>query len=164
MKRISIICLIIILCLTACINPTEEEPTFEEILQSSDTLETEIERIAVIPKIEGFSGMQGGWTDGQYYYQSFLRYNWNDENNNEVIIVKYDLTKEEIVEQSEILKLNHANDITYNPKLDYFVVCHNEPNYKKISYVAQESLIIIGTKTLNYNIYGIDYNATYAVM
>lgn len=158
MKKISILCLILIMVLTACTPAKEKEPTFEEILQSSDTLEAEIESVATITNPSGFPGMQGGCTDGKYYYQSFLSYDLDNQENNDVIIVKYDLETGEIVAQSEVLKLCHANDITYNSKLNRLVICHNKPEFKKVTYMDPETLVVTKTETLNYSIYAIDYN------
>ena len=55
--------------------------------------------------------------------------------------------------------LNHANDITYNSKLDLLVVAHNNPNRTHISFVNPETLEITETKVIEYKIYCIDYNA-----
>lgn len=109
---------------------------------------------------------QGGCTDGQYYYQAFITYKDTTtedgdakEVNNKVRILKYDLTNK-TSEWSDVLLLNHANDMTYNSKLDRLIVCHNNGAPNKITFVDPETLTITGSETLNVNIYSIAYNAT----
>lgn len=104
---------------------------------------------------------QGGCTDGQYYYQAFITYKdtTDAEVNNQVRILKYDLTNK-TSEWSDVLLLNHANDMTYNSKLDRLIVCHNNGAPNKITFVDPETLTITGSETLNVNIYSIAYNAT----
>ena len=58
------------------------------------------------------------------------------------------------------MSLNHANDITYNSKLDRLIVCHNTGAANKVTYINPNDLKITGEKTLDFNIYSIDYNAT----
>lgn len=89
---------------------------------------------------------QGGCWDGQYYYQAVMKKNTDsyyyysnydaetnasakevNQNLHEVIIQKYVLSEDGnwalasdlTTYQSEVLKLRHANDITYNPNLKY---------------------------------------------
>jgi len=104
---------------------------------------------------------QGGCTDGQYYYQAFItcKDTTNAEVNNQVRILKYDLTNK-TSEWSDVLLLNHANDMTYNSKLDRLIVCHNNGAPNKITFVDPETLTITGSKTLSVDIYSIAYNAT----
>lgn len=105
---------------------------------------------------------QGGYTDGTYHYQAFIVAPSNFttdasvEVNNKVFIVKYDMSGN-IVDQSEVLSLNHANDITYNSKLGYYVVCHAKPEYQ-ISYLDPETLEIVDTFEIAYKVFSIDYN------
>lgn len=103
---------------------------------------------------------QGGWTDGEYFYQAHITYkDSGDENNNKVIILKYDMKTGKLVKQSDELSLNHANDVTYNSRMGYLVVCHSRYAPKKISLIDANTLKLIETKEVEMAIRGIDYNA-----
>jgi hypothetical protein len=121
---------------------------------------------------------QGGCTtDGRYFYQALITYkdeadkeidDTPKEADNLVKIFKYDKDTQQVV-WSEELNLNHANDITYNSKLGYFVVCHNQGGANKVSYISidtdeetgVESINLVETVELEENIYSIDYNSKY---
>lgn len=102
---------------------------------------------------------QGSYTDGKYFYQAYVQ---NDAVSNGLnsrcIIVKYDLATGERVKTSEQYQLNHANDITYNSKLGYLVVCHNAPVMNCVSYINPDTLELVETFTIDNFIYCIDYN------
>ena len=118
------------------------------------------------------TGMQGGCFGGRYYYQSFVKYCYNQNtiyddyhhvNNakNIVVIVKYDMIARKVVAQStELDVLNHVNDITYNSKTGQLVICNNTGNTKRISFLNAETLEYEGYKDLTVNLYAIEYNAT----
>lgn len=112
--------------------------------------------------IDAASGVpQGGCSDGTYFYQMLItKQDTNDENNNECKIVKVNFKTGDVVKVSEALPLNHANDVTYNSKLNCLVVCHNAPNRNTLSYVDVNTLKIKETFKIDYEIYCIDYNAS----
>lgn len=104
---------------------------------------------------------QGGCIKDGCYYQAFIKKDTaSNEKNNVVHIVKFDLATGRLLQTSPVLDLNHCNDITYNPKLGLFVVCHNNPYRTKLSYVDPETLTVVGTETIGNSIYSIDYNPT----
>lgn len=107
-------------------------------------------------------GISGGWTDGKYLYRAFIT-TWveTNENQNEVVVVQYNLETGEQIKKSATLSLNHANDLTYNPKTKQLVVCHGEDAYNQVSLIDVETLEIEETKTLNCPVYCMDYNPTY---
>lgn len=102
---------------------------------------------------------QGNYTDGKYWYQAYAqRDTASGELLNKDIIVKYDLATGEVLKTSEQYQLNHANDITYNSKLGYLVVCHNSPVPNGISYIDPDTLELVETFAIDNFIYCIDYN------
>lgn len=105
---------------------------------------------------------QGGYVDGEFIYQAFIQKDTaSNEANNKVRIKKINLaTKKEVLTSAD-LTLNHANDITYNPKIDRLIVCHNNPNRKTLSLIDPETLEVKSTVTLPCNIYAIAYNELY---
>lgn len=103
---------------------------------------------------------QGGYTDGRYFYQAYIveKDTVNDEQGNKVKVLKYDLTNPDApVVWSEEQALRHANDVTFNSKLGYLVVCHGDKN---ISYfnIADDSLDYVDTVEVPRSISRIDYN------
>lgn len=95
---------------------------------------------------------QGGCTDGTYFYQAVINKNpakkingsqiTYDENKNEVIIQKYKISDNgawTLVGTSGKLALNHANDITYNRKLNKLVVCHANGAMQRVSLIDVSS-------------------------
>lgn len=99
-----------------------------ELLKANRRLIATLEAIDTVPfptLEEAGKTPQGGYFDGRYYYQAFINIvNTGDEADNEDVVVKYDTVTKKIVAQSEILKMSHANDITYNPKTNRFIVTH----------------------------------------
>lgn len=132
-------------------------------------------KLATLPEPTDYQNLyyQGGCTaDGEYFYQAVITYKdtksteedgTDKDVSNEVRVVKYNLSTGENV-WSDTMALNHANDITYNPKLDRFVVCHNAGNAKRVSYLKVNDagkLEMDGGADLKYSSYSIDYNAVY---
>jgi len=136
---------------------------FAEIIPTADTLSSTAEKLLTVKAPDDKSKtVQGGYTDGKYHYQAFIQKDTaSNEQNNVDVIVKTDLATGEVVKTSGPLPLNHANDITYNPKIDKLVVVHNNPNRTKVSYVDPETLEMTETVTIPYSIYSIHYSETY---
>jgi len=131
-----------------------ETPTEVTYYSSDNSLVHTITRPSVDVRIS-----QGGYTDGKYYYQAFIQKDTaSNEENNVVQIVKYDMETGKKVLTSENLKLNHANDITMNTKTNQLIVCNNNPNRTKITFLDPETLTITGTKDIGRKIFSIDYN------
>ncbi len=111
-----------------------------------------------------FRTAQGAATDGEYIY--FIIRMSDDSN---CIIVKTDIEGNEI-QVSEPLDLGHGNDMTYNSKTGYLVVCHSTSkkntangngNGRRISFVDKNTLEVVHTvkNLVPYSICGIDYDA-----
>lgn len=133
---------------------------YHKAIMSANSLNAQTERLAYdIKDSTGWGIPQGGCSDGTYFYQMVLTKQMSDENKNECEIVKVDLKSGNLIKRSGVLSLNHANDVTYNSKLNCLIVCHNAPNRDTLSYVDVNTLTIIKTFTIDYEIYCIDYNA-----
>jgi len=101
---------------------------------------------------------QGGCFDGKYFYQSYIWHDGGTEANNKAIIVKYDFERKVKIAQSEILSLNHCNDLTYDAELGLLAVANHGPNKKTVTYIDPETLTVSYTKDISIAIYAIDYN------
>ena len=117
---------------------------------------------------------QGGYTDGTYYYQAFIEKASGDTSNtgtaNRVRICQYDMSGNELIntlvepDTSTSFSLDHANDITYNSRIERFLVSHAAPGYTEISYfkldISSETptLTYEKTDTIDYNIISIAYH------
>lgn len=141
----------------------EIDMNLKEDLASSDYWTATVEQVGCVPHPDSQCTVkQGGWTDGVYYYQLFIKKDTaSDEENNIVKLVKYDLATGEVVKISKDLGLNHANDLTYNPKRNVFVAVHNNPNRKKLSLIDPETFEVVDTVTLGCKIFSLDYNETH---
>ncbi len=135
-------------------------PEWAAVLLSADTLVPNvIETQFRDPYPELMTAAQGGWTDGTYQYQAYIQQDKeSDELNNKTIIIKYDLATGEQVQVSDYLQLNHANDITYNSKLGYLVVCHNKPAANALTYIDTDTLEHVKTFSIEPYISSISYN------
>lgn len=133
--------------------------TYHKAIYQNASLSVKTKRQYDIKQVTGVP--QGGCSDGTYFYQLLItKQDKSDENNNECKIVKVDLKTGTHSKTSGVLPLNHANDVTYNSKLNCLVVCHNAPNRTTLSYVDVNTLKITKTFQIDYEIYCIDYNAS----
>ena len=140
-------------------------------LTSSDELEATLANPITLPNPRQDNSTffrQGGYADkdGRYFYQAYITYKDTEETinpketDNLVRVLKYDMATSDYIWSGD-MELNHANDITYNSKLDCLIVCHSGPNKTKLSYidVTQDGLVLQKTFDIKYNIDYIDYNA-----
>jgi len=144
------------------------QPDVREVgdLDSFRYLFTESQRVnsvslykGAVKPCDGIKATQGGGTDGKYHYQAFVKKVSSDsEEHNQVRIGKFELKDYAPVKYSEIMELNHANDITYNGRLDKIVVCHCSFNGKLISLLDPETLTVSSRVELPCSFYSISYN------
>lgn len=100
--------------------------------------------------------LQGACTDGEYAYVVLE----NQKVSPSVgIIRKIDLKTWKTVKDSEPLAIDHGNDLAYNPNTGLIVAVHNAPNRNKISFIDPQTLTVVDTKTIGYEIYSIAYNS-----
>ena len=99
--------------------------------------------------------IQGACTDGEYLYTCL-----NDGANSGALttIVKTELTTGKVVARYEGLEIDHANDLTYNPKTNEILACHNSPNNQWISIFDADTMEFKELKKIRHNIYAIEYD------
>lgn len=122
-----------------------------QLINSEDSYTTRQDKLFSIPSTDGYSIHQGGCTDGKYLYMAMVR------KNTDCYIYKYDLTTYAEVARSAPLQLDHANDICYNPDTGMLVVVHNAPNRNKISFIDPETLTLVDSKIIKFEIFSIAY-------
>ncbi len=99
--------------------------------------------------------VQGACTDGDYLYTCL-----NDGASSGAVttIVKTELITGKVVAKYEGIMIDHANDLTYNPKTNEILACHNSPNNQLISIFDAETMEYKRTVTIRHNIYAIEYD------
>ena len=115
-------------------------------------------------------GTQGGCFNGQYFYQSFLKYCYStneayptahhvNDAGNFVKIIKYDVLNGKMYAVSEQMQcLNHCNDMTYYPKKNQLLVCNSRGNKKRITFLNADTMVYEGHKELDVELYAISYH------
>ncbi len=139
---------------------SEPYSVYAELLPTADTFASTCEQLFTVKApTEQAKIPQGGVIHDGYLYQCFIRKDTaSNEENNEVYIVKVDMATGEVVKTSDILRLNHANDIAYNTKLNKLVIVHNNPNRTTVSIVDPETLTPVEKVSVPSQIYCLDYN------
>lgn len=94
-------------------------------------------------KMENFDTMQGGVAYGNTGW--YIMY---DRNKSKCKIAKINLKTKKLIKVSPELNISHGNDIAYNSNRKQLVVAHGAPNYKLVSFVDPDSLVIQKTVTL----------------
>lgn len=118
-----------------------------------------VTQIATIPiPTTDIRNTQGGWTDGTYFYQLFIKVRSNVDN--ETILVKFNLSTGKEVARSGILPVDHANDLAYDSKHNRFVIVHNGSTADTVSFLDATTLKLTGSKVVSRKLCGLDYNAT----
>lgn len=137
--------------------------------QSGTIGSTEVEECTVpfLPGADGVlgtsddvTGTQGGCRLGNYQYQCIIKTDAaSNQLNNITYVVKYDLTTKQTVACSELLDLNHANDITYNEKTGELVIVHNTPRARMLTFLDPDTLAVTRREELPGEVYAITYSA-----
>lgn len=178
MKKLLLVllCCILMSVLPACSRNIKNDPageaadgedhSYETLLASADTLSSNCEVMYTLEKptstldsSEVLNIIQGGTTDGVYYYQAFIKKDkTSGEADNIVRIVKCELATGKVVLTSDNLSLNHANDIAYNAKEKELIVVHNAPYRSLISILDPDTLTVKDTRDIGIDIFCISYN------
>jgi hypothetical protein len=132
----------------------------KEAIEKGGELTAELTKVAAFDTLtvdgELCRIVQGGGTDGTYAYVALV--NGNNDAATKSVILKFDPKTWDIVQTSDILLLQHANDITYNPNLKSLVVACCEPNTRKIVYVNPDTLAETGSASLRTPTYCLAYD------
>lgn len=118
--------------------------------------------------------VQGGTTDGTYLYacledqkapSGISKDEWEKyykaTSQHTTIIVKIEIATMKMVAKSKMLKLDHSNDMAYNPKTNELIVVHcgmEGDRYKILSFIDPETLTV---KRTCENAFEGGYAATY---
>ena len=89
--------------------------------------------------------MQGGYFDGEKFYVAMIK---KDSQGYELTKIHVLDKKGKIIKVSDILELDHANNITYNSKKKMFLVSHcqsPDDHYYRYSFVDPDTFEIIET-------------------
>ena len=124
--------------------------TVSDVLQSFAGKEVSVnmEKRLAIPRNthKGHMFMQGGGTDGVYGY--FAMNSGGDSRYSVTNIYKVDLDNWRIIQISDDLYMNHANDIAYDSKKNRLIVSHCDINPDHVSIVDPGSLRVIEEKII----------------
>lgn len=101
---------------------------------------------------------QGGHLVGKYWYQAYILNLGNGELENPDVVVKYNIETGQVEAESDVLKMNHANDIAYNPHTNEIIVVNCMSPSSILTILDADTLafkrmieIEIGVGALDYN-------------
>jgi len=137
--------------------PGEPADVFSGLLSDYELVELGTEKFADVTSDDLLNIGQGGCTDGTYAYFILNGYDPPDAEARTDRIYKISMNTGKTVKVSEVLALDHGNDMTYNPDENMLYVVHNEPNYKTLSRVDPDTLKIVETFKLSFKTYGMAY-------
>jgi len=153
----SVLVLLLMNFLASCSKKTQPP---SEMLNSEDHFSVTTEELVKFSSIdENFRIMQGGCVTEEYAW--FIVVSAEDYGNDatkECYIVQYDRLTMEEIKRSEVLKLGHANDITYMPETNELYVSQVYGNY--ISILDADTLESKEVKRLSYVNHAIAYEPT----
>jgi len=142
---------------TEIIVTAESQDTWEGILRSSHPIAAYVKNDRSLNSKGDFTAAQGAASDGTYFYNVLKK---NDGGYETDIIVKSKMSDFSEVKVSEVLKLDHANDMTYDSKRNLLVI----PNMlgKIITRIDPETLEVVSEvdAPLPGTPWAIAYNAT----
>lgn len=118
------------------------------------------EKVGKITKSGNFDIMQGGYINENYAWIAMINTADYDTKAAGVYIYKYDVKTWRMVKRSQILMLDHANDITYDPATNELYVVHCYVDSKKVTVIDADSLEVKRDMhvTGGYGIYSLTYN------
>lgn len=110
-------------------------------------------KVMEFPGQYGCNIVEGGCTDGKYLYITLIDTSAKTERENPASgdialsatkcrVIKIDTSAWTVSKYSEELKIDHANDMTYNPKTNKILISNNEPNFNAITVLDPYTLQI----------------------
>ncbi len=134
---------------------TEDELTPSYFISADRPSTVTLTHVMDIKSVGNHMVLQGACTDGKYAYVIFE----NQKVSPSVgIIRKIELATWKVVKDSQPLAIDHGNDICYNSKTGMLVVSHNAPDRTKVSFINPDTLELVETIKIGYEIYSITYN------
>jgi len=123
---------------------TPAVPQPSAIVASQKELWVSVTSLSSIPAFTDSSGVncrivQGGCTDGTYYYVA-LNDGKSSDANSISAIRKFDLATGKLLATFEGLQVAHANDMTYNSVTNELIVVHNTPERWVLSVFDADTL------------------------
>lgn len=120
--------------------------------------EMKMTKVCTVAAIENLHTLEGGCTDGRYIYQTLID---PDAEKNDLPtpgrLVKIDVATMRTVMTSDVLYVDHANDVTYNSKTKELIISNNIPNYTRLTFVDPETLTVKGSKDITSSVYSVVY-------
>ena len=106
--------------------------------------------------------LQGGCTDGRYYYAFFNDAKTDADGVHSAtsasVCYKYDMTTNKLVATYEGLMVEHVNDATYVPDTHEIIAVHCSPNRKLLSVLDADTLELKRQITVDDEIYSLAYD------
>ena len=131
-----------------------------DTVQSKHLYGTFSEKVGHIKKDGNFKIMQGGCVNGEYGWFAMINTADYDKQAAGVYIYKVKYGTWEVIARSDVLMLDHANDITYLPETNQIAVAHCYVDGQKISLINADTLKIEGTLRSDEGaFYSVSYNA-----
>ena len=106
------------------------------------------------PRTDGFLDSQGAASDGSYVYFIMKKADGDREVDR---IFKIDMQTWEIVAESEVLPLDHANDMTYDAQTHTHTLVVTNMYEHIVTLIDPDTLTVKETQTLPYGTYGVGY-------
>ena len=154
-KALALFMLLMMLC--SCVPVVAEGELTMKDLNTTDSFVISLQRMARLSppntmQYRRYSVQQGAATDGEYAYTIL---------ENQAVslcsVWKVNLSDWSVVDTRYELELDHGNDMAYNPVLNQLIAVHNKPRYSMISFIDPQTLEVVESKTLSYQIYSMAY-------
>lgn len=137
-----------------CFTVTLDRPyTISDMVADGLTVTADYAEILHANKEGQYSISQGAASDGTYAYIAL-----RNSDDTGAVIVKYRLDDGSFVAKSPVLKLGHANDMTYNTAKNILVVAHGQTEGKILTLVNPETLEFIEDVNIEKGAGAITYN------
>ena len=94
-------------------------------------------------KMYGYDTFQGACSHGKYSWHILF-----NRKNNKCRVIKVNMSTHKVVKVSQILPLDHGNDMTYDEKRKQLVVVHYEPHPRRLSVIDPDTLKVKKVKNI----------------